>query len=104
MPLDGSVSSALTPSWTQRGARRRPSLSSARRTLKSAMIAASCNSACRILISIRHVKTHGSRCNSFVHSSTRMDEPISLPIDGVLDLHTFKPHDVKELVADYLEA
>ena len=33
-----------------------------------------------------------------------MDEPIQLPIDGVLDLHRFKPRDVKELVLDYLTA
>jgi DNA-nicking Smr family endonuclease len=32
------------------------------------------------------------------------DEPIQLPIDGVLDLHTFKPGEVKELVLDYLAA
>ena len=31
-----------------------------------------------------------------------MDEPIQLPIDGVLDLHTFKPGEVKDLVVDYL--
>ena len=30
------------------------------------------------------------------------DEPIQLPIDGVLDLHTFKPCDVKSLVPEYL--
>jgi DNA-nicking Smr family endonuclease len=33
-----------------------------------------------------------------------MDEPIQLPIDGVLDLHTFRPGDVKDLVPDYLAA
>jgi DNA-nicking Smr family endonuclease len=28
--------------------------------------------------------------------------PIDLPIDGTLDLHTFRPQDVKALVPDYL--
>ena len=30
------------------------------------------------------------------------DEPVELPIDGILDLHLFQPGDVKELVPDYL--
>jgi len=31
-------------------------------------------------------------------------DPIEIPIDGTLDLHTFRPRDVKELVPDYLSA
>jgi hypothetical protein len=30
-------------------------------------------------------------------------KPIKLPINGILDLHTFKPSEVKNLVSDYLE-
>jgi dsDNA-specific endonuclease/ATPase MutS2 len=31
-------------------------------------------------------------------------EPTELPIDGTLDLHTFHPHDVKDLIPTYLNA
>ena len=31
------------------------------------------------------------------------DEPVHVPIDGTLDLHTFRPSDIKSLVPDYLE-
>ncbi len=29
-------------------------------------------------------------------------EPVNLPIDGTLDLHTFSPKDIKQLIPDYL--
>lgn len=29
-------------------------------------------------------------------------DPIHIPIDGTLDLHTFQPRDVKDLVHDYI--
>jgi DNA-nicking Smr family endonuclease len=32
------------------------------------------------------------------------DDSIELPIDGTLDLHTFRPNEVKELIPDYIEA
>lgn len=32
------------------------------------------------------------------------DDPIDLPIDGVLDLHTFSPKEVKDLVPEYIGA
>ena len=28
-------------------------------------------------------------------------EPVKVPIDGVLDLHTFRPRDIPELLEDY---
>ncbi len=31
-------------------------------------------------------------------------EPLEMPIDGTLDLHTFDPREVKELVPHYLRA
>jgi DNA-nicking Smr family endonuclease len=32
------------------------------------------------------------------------EDPIALPIEGVLDLHTFRPRDIKDLVPTYLAA
>lgn len=31
-------------------------------------------------------------------------DPVEMPIDGVLDLHQFRPRDAAELVRDYLDA
>ena len=32
-----------------------------------------------------------------------MDEPLELPIDGEIDLHTFRPQDVKDVLVAYIE-
>jgi DNA-nicking Smr family endonuclease len=32
-----------------------------------------------------------------------LSEPVELPIDGILDLHTFSPKDLKTLIPDYLD-
>jgi DNA-nicking Smr family endonuclease len=32
------------------------------------------------------------------------NDAVEYPIDGILDLHTFSPKDVKELVPEYIEA
>ena len=41
-----------------------------------------------------------------METSVHMDEnePVDFPIDGTLDLHMFRPRDVKELVPTYLAA
>lgn len=31
------------------------------------------------------------------------DEPVALPIDGILDLHPFSPKDLKTLIPDYID-
>lgn len=32
------------------------------------------------------------------------EAPVEIPIDGMLDLHTFRPSDLGDLLPDYLEA
>ena len=31
-------------------------------------------------------------------------EPVQMPMDGTLDLHTFHPREIKDLVPEYLQA
>ncbi|MGD2150479.1 MAG: Smr/MutS family protein [Desulfobacterales bacterium] len=31
-------------------------------------------------------------------------QPVNMPIEDILDLHTFKPKDIPELLVDYFEA
>ena len=37
-------------------------------------------------------------------SETLEEEPVIMPIDGILDLHTFSPKDLPPLLDDYIEA
>jgi len=48
--------------------------------------------------------TGGDRHHLKKSSGTTRSEAIELPIDGTLDLHTFHPEDVKDLVPEYLTA
>ena len=42
--------------------------------------------------------------NSDERNAPNDAEPIELPIDGVLDLHTFRPSEINELIPEYLAA
>jgi DNA-nicking Smr family endonuclease len=41
--------------------------------------------------------------NSILTNTTVDQEPVVLPIDGVLDLHTFSPKEVADLLGDYVD-
>ena len=37
------------------------------------------------------------------HDASTDDQPFEVPITGILDLHTFQPREVKDLLPEYLE-
>jgi DNA-nicking Smr family endonuclease len=37
------------------------------------------------------------------HDASTDDQPFEVPINGILDLHTFQPREVKALLPEYLE-
>jgi dsDNA-specific endonuclease/ATPase MutS2 len=41
--------------------------------------------------------------NGAANPAGNSDEPVPLPITGELDLHTFRPEDIGELIPAYLE-
>lgn len=41
--------------------------------------------------------------NGKEESSVNGQKPVEIPIDGVLDLHSFRPKEVKDVVLDYLD-
>jgi dsDNA-specific endonuclease/ATPase MutS2 len=47
---------------------------------------------------------HGVVCDCGTTVNPFAPAPLEIPIDGVLDLHTFKPSEAKELVCEYLRA
>lgn len=50
------------------------------------------------------ISAGGAAAKNSPVESDKQEEPVELPIDGVLDLHAFSPADVKELVPEYLAA
>lgn len=42
--------------------------------------------------------------NEPIHQRQAAMDPIVIPIDGILDLHTFAPKDVRGLMTDYIDA
>jgi DNA-nicking Smr family endonuclease len=47
-----------------------------------------------------------TRCafNPMFRNGVRAMDPVVIPIDGVLDLHTFAPGELKGLMQDYIDA
>lgn len=48
---------------------------------------------------------NSERSSDFLSGEKALDPktPVKIPVDGVLDLHAFRPEDVKDLVPEYIE-
>ncbi len=61
-------------------------------------------------VNLKNIRNHvrfSSRRNLWLNMddiTEPADDAVDLPIDGVLDLHTFDPRDVKDLLPEYLSA
>lgn len=55
------------------------------------------------MFTVNHLSNHQCQLNVSKDSEFIMDSVI-VPIDGVLDLHTFAPGELKGLVQDYIDA
>lgn len=56
-----------------------------------------------VLVSFSRARRPTSYARSVTDDDVDPDQPVELPIDGVLDLHHFSPRDLRTLVPDYLE-